>query len=221
MKPIDKVLSTAQGALTKAASANGEQPKQAKPTAAKAAIVDAINQVFAELELAYHNQFHKAFAQEGSLQLAKKYWLTNLADFSPEVLKRAVRHLVQTQEFLPSIASMIAACENGQALFGLPTAEAAYREACLAPEPKAAFAWSHPAVYFAAQATGWFELANEVQSQVLPQFRYYYEQLCRRVMHGENLEVTLLPALPEKVFVPLSPEANRSKLKMLRQQLEL
>src|SRR5688572_16046603 len=110
MKSVDKVL--------------GKAPVQVKPEAAtsKPAAgrehVDAINQLFAELELAYHNQFHKAFAQEGSLNMAKKYWLASLADFSPEVIRRAVRHLVQSQEFLPSLAAMIAACENGQVLFG-------------------------------------------------------------------------------------------------------
>ncbi len=43
--------------------------------------VDAINQMFAEFELAYHNQYHKAFPDEGALNLAKKYWLTSLAAF--------------------------------------------------------------------------------------------------------------------------------------------
>lgn len=213
MKSVDKIL--------------GKAPVQAKPEAAAGKPlagrehVDAINQLFAELELAYHNQFHKAFAQQGSLGMAKKYWLASLAEFSPEVIRRAVRHLVQSQEFLPSLAAMIAACENGQALFGLPSAEDAYREACLAPEPKAEQAWSHPAVYFAARETGWYALANEVQSQVFPQFEFHYSQVCKRLMRGEDMQVPTPKALPATVHAPLTAEQNRARLKALRSQFSL
>lgn len=213
MKSVDKVL--------------GKAPVQPRPEAAVSKPlanrehVDSINQLFAELELAYHNQFHKAFAQEGSLGLAKKYWLASLADFSPEVIRRAGRYLAQSQEYLPTLAAMIAACENGQALFGLPSAQDAYREACLAPEPKAEHAWSHPAVYHAGRETGWYALANEIQSQVFPQFEYYYSQVCKRVMRGEDLHVVTPKALPEFVPAPLTPEQSKQKLKALRSQFSL
>lgn len=216
MKSIDTVIPKAVD-VTKAATRSAAEPR----TTGGRDHVDTINQVFAELELAYHNQFHKAFAAEGSLALAKKYWLSSLADFPPEVIRRAVRHVVQSQPFLPSLATMIAACEDGPSLFGLPTAEAAYREACLAPEPKAAQKWSHPVVYFAGRATGWYVLANEIQSVALPQFEYHYTQLCRRVLRGESLDMPTVQALPASVSAPLSVEANRARLKALRQQLDL
>ena len=213
MKSIDKIASQSVA-------------KVKAPGAERAALggrdhVDAINQLFAEFELAYHNQFHKAFAAAGSLALAKKYWLESLAGFSPEVIRRATRLVVQNNQFLPSLATMVSTCENGQALFGLPTAEAAYREACLAPEPKVQHKWSHPAVYLAAEATGWFALANEVQSTVFPLFEYNYATVCRRVIHGEMLAVPVAKALPETVPAPLSPEVNRKKLKALRAQFDL
>src|SRR5690606_72074 len=66
--------------------------------------VDAINQVFAELALAYHNQFHKAYGQDGALNLAKKYWLGVLGEFPPEVILRAVRLVVRSSEYLPTLA---------------------------------------------------------------------------------------------------------------------
>lgn len=215
MKSIDTLLPKASNpkAMTTAKSA---------PTAAAGRDhVDTINQLFAEFQLAYHNQFHKAFAAEGSLALAKKYWLSSLADFPPEVIRRAVRHVVQSQQYLPTLAAMIAACEDGASLFGLPTAEAAYREACLAPEPKAEQQWSHPAVYYAAQATGWFALANEIQSAVFPQYEYHYTQLCRRVLRGEALELPTLQALPATIAAPLSVEDNRKRLQALRAKLDL
>lgn len=183
--------------------------------------VDAINQLFTEFELAYHNQFHKAYAQEGSLNLAKKYWLTCLAEFPPEVILRAARHIVKTHEFLPTVAAVVNACENAMPLFGLPTARAAYVEACCAPEPKARHAWSHPAVYHAARATGWFELRSEPESVIFPVFEYNYQQMCQRVMRGETLEVEVPVALPESVPQPLSPEENKARMKALRERFGL
>lgn len=214
MKSIESVIDKALPKATVAATA------AARATAGRDQ-VDAINQLFAELQLAYHNQFHKAFAAEGSLNLAKKYWLQSLAEFPPEVIRRATRFVVQNQEYLPTLAAMIAACDNAPVLFGLPTAEVAYREACLAPEPKAAQQWSHPVVYLAGAATGWATLAGESQNQAFPQFDYHYTQLCRRVLRGETLDLPVVKALPAKVEVPLNIEASREKLKALRARFDL
>jgi hypothetical protein len=183
--------------------------------------VDAINHAFAEFELAYHNQFHKAYAQEGSLALAKKYWLSCLGDFTPEVIVRAARQLATTQEYLPTVAAMVAACENAPVLFGLPSARAAYLEACCKPEPKIQQSWSHPAVYLAGCATGWFALAAETQDAIFPVFEHYYQQLCQRVVRGETLDLPVPPALPQTVQTPLSLEENRSRLATLRRRFDL
>jgi hypothetical protein len=183
--------------------------------------VDAINQLFTEFELAYHNQFHKAYGQEGSLNLAKKYWLTCLGDFTPDVILRAARQVVKTQEYLPTIAAVVNACENALPLFGLPQAHAAYVEACCAPEPKLRQAWSHPAVYLAGKATGWFELGTEPQSVIFPRFEYNYHQFCQRVLHGESLDFAVPVALPESVPQPLSPEENKARMRALRERFDL
>ena len=37
--------------------------------------IDLINVVFNQLEITYHNQFHKAFPDSDSLKLAKQLWL--------------------------------------------------------------------------------------------------------------------------------------------------
>lgn len=183
--------------------------------------VDAIVQIFAEFQFAYHNQFHKAYAEEGSLNVAKKYWMTCLADFMPEVIVRAARHIIKSQEYLPTVANMVKACENSLPLFGLPAPHAAYVEACCAPEPKHSQAWSHPAVYLAAQHTGWFELATEPQSAVFPVFEYNYHLLCQRVLRGEQLDIGITAALPETVPAPLSPEENKARMKALREKFSL
>lgn len=218
MKTLDKLLDQ----VVPAASAVPAPTPQAQSTpGTRRDHIDAINQVFAEFELAYHNQFHKAFAQEGSLNLAKKYWLGQLADFPPEVILRAARQLVHSQGFLPTLAAMVAACENALPLFGLPPVRAAYVEACCAAEPKAAQTWSHPAVYLAGRATGWFRLASEPEATVLPLFEYHYQQLCGRVIRGEQLDTPLPPALPQTLSRPLSPEENQARMRALRERLGL
>ena len=43
--------------------------------------IDLINVVFTQLEITYHNQFHKAFPDSDSLKLAKQLWLKKLSLF--------------------------------------------------------------------------------------------------------------------------------------------
>ena len=182
--------------------------------------IDAINQVFAELELAYHNQYHKAYAQEGSIGLAKKYWLECLSHFSPEIILQATREVVTSQEYLPSIASLVQACEEAMSGFGLPATHDAYNEACCAPHPKIEQQWSHPAVYFAGKDTGWFDLANKTEKQIFPLFEKHYRNLCQRVLHGEELVIEKQIALPEQASRILLPEENKARMAELRKQLK-
>lgn len=183
--------------------------------------VDAINQIFAEFEFAYHNQFHKAFADAQSLAIAKKYWLSCLENYSPPQIVQAAKSVIRESEYLPSIAVILQACEKGYALFGLPSAREAYVEACRAPSPKRDFAWSHAAVYLAGQATGWFELANEPEASMLPRFTYHYEQLCRKVIAGEELVLESVEPLPEKVERPLSKAEAQARIAKMRKELGL
>ena len=181
--------------------------------------VDAINQMFAEFELAYHNQYHEAFPDAAAVNLAKKYWLSCLAEIPAKVLLRATRELVLSQSFLPSVASMMELCRNEAKLFGLPDSRSAYLEACRQPTPKANQAWSHPAVYLAGKQTGWFELANLPESQVYPLFDYHYSQLCQAAMRGEDLSIDTSKAIPEHSTVALSAEDNLQRLQKLKKDL--
>ena len=62
-----------------------------KPTEAH---IEAINHLFTELELAYHNQFHKAFPDHKSLTMAKQLWLRLLIDYTPEEISKATRLVI-------------------------------------------------------------------------------------------------------------------------------
>lgn len=183
--------------------------------------VDAINQIFAEFEFAYHNQFHKAFNDVESQIIAKKYWLGTLEQYSPLQIVHAAKQVIRTQDYLPSIAALVKACEQGLDLFGLPSPRQAYIEACGASSPKRDYQWSHEAVYLAGQAAGWFVLASESESKSLPLFDYHYQLLCRRVINGEQLEVAVATPLPAKVERLLSKDEAKARLAKMRDELGL
>lgn len=183
--------------------------------------MDAINQVFAEFEFAYHNQFHKAFAEAEALVIAKKYWLSSLEQYSPRQILAAAKKVIQSQDYLPSIAAFIRACEEGTDLFGLPSVRQAYLEACSAPSPKKDFSWSHEAVYFAGKAAGWYLLANEAEASALSVFRYHYEQLCKRVVNGEELTIEAPQALPDNIERKLDKQEAKARIAKLKSDLGL
>ena len=184
-------------------------------------LVDAINQVFSEFAFAYHNQFHKAYPDQASVNLGKEYWLSCLAEFSPRQITRAARKLVKSSEYLPTVAALVKTCETGLELFGLPDPRAAYLEACKAPSPKDACNWSHPAVYYAGKASDWFILASEPESVALPIFRYNYQQICQRVMAGEEFAIAPPPALSDRHGKKLSPAERKEQMRQLREKLGL
>lgn len=183
--------------------------------------VDAINQMFAEFEFAYHNQFHKAFQTQESLVIAKKYWLSSLEAYAPVQILLAAKRVISSQDYLPSIAAFIRACDEGAELFGLVSTHQAYLEACSAPSPKIDFSWSHEAVYLAGKAAGWYFLANESESLALPVYRYHYERLCQRVIKGETLEIDMPTPIADKVEQKLSATETKQRIAKMRQELGL
>lgn len=197
-------------------------PAESSRTAAESITddqIDAINRVFAELELAYHNQYHKAFAHEDSVTLAKQLWLDTLRAYTPEVLVRACRAAIAASEYLPSLHSIQKHCLEQLQVLGIPDAYSAFREACNASSPKRNFAWSHPLVYHAGVASDWFFLANNPESKTLPVFEHRYQLLCQRALNGEQFRVEAQAALPDEVQGPsLSKEERVEKLRELRRE---
>lgn len=183
--------------------------------------VDAINQIFAEFEFAYHNQFHKAFKDVESQLIARKYWLSSLEQYSPMQIIQAAKHVIKSQDYLPSIAALIRACEQGFDLFGLPSARQAYIEACSAASPKRNQQWSHEAVYLAGKAAGWFLLASEPEARAFPVFEYHYGILCKRVLNSEQLVIDVPTPLAAKTEHKLDRTEARKRIAKMRKELDL
>ena len=146
---------------------------------------------------------------------------TNLKDYPADLVRRVAEEVIRNERFLPNLATFREYCDNAFSLFGLPETHSAYIEACRAPSPKSNYNWSHPAVFYAGQATDWFFLGSESESKVFPVFKMNYEKLCERVIKGEELSAPILKALPEHISHPLSSKQNLDHLKALRDQLDL
>jgi Replication protein P len=189
-----------------------------RPGIDKDALVNVINQIFAEFELVYHNQYHKAFPNPEKLNYAKKIWLGHLADHPPQVILQAAHRAIKDSEFLPTIKGILKHCNES---FGLPEARAAYIEACRAGSPKSEYNWSHPAVYFAGRESDWYFLASASEQQAFPVFKRNYQLVCDRVLAGEQLAMPLPKALPESINTPLSNSERKERMKDLREELKL
>jgi hypothetical protein len=147
-------------------------------------------------------------------------WARGLSDLSDRQIKVGLaKALSHTGYFtLPIFREL---CKPKPEDFGLPEVKKAYIEACMAPSPKAKHKWSHPAVYHAGKATGWFELATFAEDQIYPRFKTFYAEMCDRVMNGEKLDAPMIEALPDKVTVILTPEQNQDRMAKLRQSMGL
>lgn len=202
---------------TTLATSDGKTAQTAKPTAAHA---DAINQLFIELELAYHNQFHKAFPDARALQMAKQLWLTVLADLDPSLITAAGRRSVCDSTYLPTLHTVREHCET--LMFdGLPDVKTAFNEACKAPEPKSAYPWSHPIVYRAGQASDWFFLKTQPEKKAFPVFERNYQLLRERLRQGETLESPVPAALEKLSGKVLSSAEQKEQIANLRRSLDL
>ncbi|GAA6146790.1 replication protein P [Thalassolituus maritimus] len=176
--------------------------------------LSAINQIFELFRFNYHNQFLKAFPDLDTMNMAKRLWLRLLGDYTGEVIMRAAEKAVKENSWLPNVHEVLARCDVAEVL-GLPSAHAAYVEACRAPSPKKEFNWSHAAVYFAGLSTDWFFIANEPEEKVFPVFKRNYELLLNRLQNGESLEIELPKALPEETTTPLSREEQKARMQDL------
>ena len=183
------------------------------------AVVSAVNQMFAEFSLVYHNQYQKAFPDKEKLMLAKRLWMQHLAHYKPEQILAAVRRVTQESEYLPTVHGVIKYL--GASSLGLPEARDAYREACLAPSPKVEQRWSHAAVYLAGAASDWFFLANQTEKTAFPVYEKHYRELCERVAQGDKLQMPAVAALPETIHQPMTAEQRHAAMEALRQSVKL
>jgi len=177
--------------------------------------------MFTEFQLAYHNQFHRAFSDDQKIVMAKQLWAKSLCDLPPERIIAGSRRAIKESGYLPTLHSIRKFCDPDLNELGLPDAYNAYIEACRAGSPKIEHQWSHPAVYLAGNTSDWFFLASNTEAKAFPVFKRNYEILCERVMAGEQLDMPIHKALPETINQPLSNEERKERLQTLRKELDI
>ena len=79
--------------------------------------MDAIDQMFAEFQLVYNNQFHKAFPTTDKLDYAKRLWYSFLKEHAAGQILDAAHHAIQESEFLPTVHGVLKYIEKPPILF--------------------------------------------------------------------------------------------------------
>ncbi|WP_093428712.1 hypothetical protein [Thiohalospira halophila] len=104
---------------------------------------------------------------------------------------------------------------------GLPTVDAAYREACEGSYHPSRHQWSHPTVIDAARAVGFRALSHEQPRTTWPAYRRAYEDACRRYRAGEPLADAVPEGLPQSpgAAQPADRQTARRHLDSIRVQL--
>ena len=174
--------------------------------------VELINLIFAELEITFHNQFHKAFPDEETLTLAKQLWLAKLEKYQNEIVFRAIDKIIETSKYLPSLSAVLNQVKELKLIEqNIPSPKAAYIEASSLGETNPLnFNWSHPLVYHAGARVGWYRLKTESEFDIKKEFLEIYEQILDESEHEESL--LLLPEIQEEK--PLANALSKEKQKI-------
>ncbi|HEY6528752.1 MAG TPA: replication protein P [Cellvibrionaceae bacterium] len=184
-------------------------------------LIDAINQVFALFRRNYLNQYHKAFGDVEELNHTKRLWLEILTRFTPQAILLGARGVIENSEYLPSLHTMIRYCEQADSTTAFPDPHSAYSEACRAPSPKAAFTWSHLAVYYAGKACDWYFLQTHSEALAFPVFKEKYLDLCAKIRAGLMLAPPAVQVAAALEVVPTDKKEALEKLAAIRAKLEL
>lgn len=176
--------------------------------------VELINLIFAELEITFHNQFHKAFPDEETLSLAKQLWLAKLEKFENELIFEAIDKIIETAKYLPSLSTVLNLIKELKfKKFKVPSPNKAYIEASSLGEINPLdFSWSHPYVYHAGAKIGWYRLKTDSEFEVKKEFLEVYGEILEESELSESFAL-----LPEKKdnLVPEKPLDKKNQIERL------
>lgn len=145
-----------------------------------------------------------------------RVWSDGLSDMTERQIRMGVRKAKDFTGYL-SLPAFRELCRVSPEDLGIPNIRDAMLEACKALP---GHQWSHPAVYHAAMAVGSFDLKSKTEKELWPQWEYAYSQVVRKVIDGEDLNIPVPKALPEKVFVPADEAKAVESLGKLKSMFE-
>ena len=176
----------------------GEPQPAPEPVSISNETKTLINMIFARFMAIYGHKFKSCFETQDEIRIAKREWALSLQGYGEAELVSAIDRCKESLAWMPTISEFLTILNEQSGDFGLPAAKHAYEEACNFADHPARHQWTHPAIYHAGKATGWFRLRGENEDRVFPDFRYNYQVTCRRVRNGEDLSIEIPVALEDK-----------------------
>lgn len=182
--------------------------------------IELVNLIFTQLEVTYHNQFHKAYPDKNSLNLAKQLWLTQLQRFDEKIVFESVGKLMTTSDFLPTLSKVINSCiENKLESNGIPNVNYAYKEACHSRNNFEKFTWSHPIIFYIGSKTGWDYLWTQAEKETFKEFKLNYDLLVNEYLEGKEFSKPKFPELPKTLRVRVDKKSQLKKIQDLKNKL--
>ena len=171
------------------------------------------------MEITYHNQFHKAFKDEVSLNLAKQLWLKKLEIFSLDLIFEAIDELTSKSKFLPSLSQTLEEIKSHYLKKeGIQSIESAFAEACLGSDEPENFKWSHPLVYETAKNFGWADLRRSEERIGFEKFQALMSDSIKDYLNdASNFYLPKIKALKESK-TNLSQEEQIHRLEKLKEK---
>ena len=182
--------------------------------------IELVNLIFTQLEVTYHNQFHKAYPDKNSLNLAKQLWLTQLQKFDEKIVFESVGKLMTTSDFLPTLSKVINYCiESKLKSNGIPNVNYAYKEACHSRNNFEKFSWSHPIIFYIGSKTGWDYLWTQAEKETFKEFKLNYDFLVNEYLDGKEFSKPNFPELPKTLRVNVNKKSQLKKIQDLKNKL--
>ena len=182
--------------------------------------IELVNLIFTQLEVTYHNQFHKAYPDKNSLNLAKQLWLTQLERFDEKNVFESVSKLITTSDFLPTLSKVINSCiESKLKSNGIPNVNYAYKEACHSRNNFEKFSWSHPIIFYIGSKTGWDYLWTQAEKETFKEFKLNYNLLVNEYLEGKKFSKPNFPELPKTLRVKVDKKSQLKKIQDLKNKL--
>lgn len=182
--------------------------------------IELVNLIFTQLEVTYHNQFHKAYPDKNSLNLAKQLWLTQLQRFDEKIVFESVGKLMTTSDFLPTLSKVINSCiESKLKSNGIPNVNYAYKEACHSRNNFEKFTWSHPIIFYIGSKTGWDYLWTQAEKETFKEFKLNYDFLVNEYLDGKEFSKPNFPELPKTLRVKVNKKSQLKKIQDLKNKL--
>ena len=182
--------------------------------------IELVNLIFTQLEVTYHNQFHKAYPDKNSLNLAKQLWLTQLQRFDEKIVFESVGKLMTTSDFLPTLSKVINYCiESKLKSNGIPNVNYAYKEACHSRNNFEKFTWTHPIIFYIGSKTGWDYLWTQAEKETFREFKLNYDIMVNEYLEGKEFSKPNFPKLPNTLEVKVYKKSQLKKIQDLKNKL--